>query len=298
VADEVFLRDGGIDMSRSAQRTARSPRILGWVSAIPVVMILFVAACSASPSSTLGPSGGSPTASPSPSTGTTAGPTATPIPTLSVGPTETVGATEQPTEVPTLPPVATPTPSVAPTPTEPPAASESRPDARIRLRDIRYKYPDSSTWETDSQDNPWLGNGIYNTTGKNQTAKESYYSTTVAEVTSWRFAISIENDGDASDRFLVKATGPALPPGFCFEGTCHKWKIDWFRDSTKITSAVVDGTFKTAQLGPGETEVIVAEVTTDSYDGDVTRLLTLTSVGDSSRQDAVKIVIKQLSCGC
>jgi len=104
---------------------------------------------------------------------------------------------------------------------------------------------------------------------------------------------------NVADRFLVEASGPALPDGYCIDGVCHKWKLDWFRDATKITAEVVDGTYKTAQLAPGDAEVIFAELTTDTYNGDVTRLLTITSTGDSSRQDVVKFVVKEgAACTC
>src|SRR4051812_29892381 len=223
------------------------------------VITLCFAACSANPPSPGATGGGSPSALPSPTPTTIASPTSalTALPTVSVSPTATVAVTAQPTAVPTPAANATESPTAAPTATAPPAASERRPDGQIRLRDLRYKYPDSNTWETQSENSPWLGNDIYNATGKNQTVKGSYYATTPAEVTAWRFSISIENDGDAPDRFRLQASGPALPDGYCFESTCYKWKLDWFRDVTKITAAIDDGTYKTAQLAPGDSEVIV-----------------------------------------
>jgi hypothetical protein len=89
----------------------------------------------------------------------------------------------------------------------------------------------------------------------------------------------------------VQATGTAL------EG----WTVKYFRGSTNITSAVVGGTFTTPLLGPGEEHLIKVKVTrdADNFDtGNLRRLISLTSVGNSSKSDAVKLVMRHAVCGC
>ena len=125
-----------------------------------------------------------------------------------------------------------------------------------------------------------IGNNVYNTTGVNQTKTGS---TTRGNTIT--FGISIQNDA-ASDRFTVQATGTST----------SLYSVSYFRNSTNITAAVVAGTYATPTLANGSTFVITAKVkvnSTATVGSNVTRLITLTSVGDATRKDAVKLIAKR-----
>ena len=158
-----------------------------------------------------------------------------------------------------------------------------RPDGRIRLQ----KY--QSQFNTINYTNPWKGNNIYNVTGAKQTAKTVFYSTTPGTV-RWTFGVSIQNDGSASDRFKVRATGAAR----------DGWSVRYFRGTTNITSAVVAGSYQTSSLAPAAKYVITVQVTRleTGFDGDFARLVTSRSVADGTRKDAVRVLLDAGSCGC
>ena len=124
---------------------------------------------------------------------------------------------------------------------------------------------------------PWLGNNIYNATGAHQTAVEACVCSTFAFGWFFTFDISIQNDGSAVDRYMVKATGAAT----------SAWTVTYSRGSTNITSAVVAGTYRTSLLAPGATYLIHAKIVITGY-GSVTRLVTIRSVANSTKLDAVK----------
>ena len=142
--------------------------------------------------------------------------------------------------------------------------SPRKPDGRIRLGTSAL-----------------VGNNIYNTTGVNQSRTGS--ATPGHSVT---FGISIQNDGTGADRFKVKATGTALTG----------YVVKYFRGTTDISAAVVAGTYQTASLAPTATYLITATVTVKSgaaVGSNVTRLVTLTSIGNSTKKDAVKFIGKR-----
>jgi hypothetical protein len=164
-------------------------------------------------------------------------------------------------------------------------AAGRQPDGRIRLQKITYEL-----FPTETYSRPWIGNNIYNTTADGQTARESWYDTTPGWQT-WIFGVSVQNDGTSNDRIRLQATGTPL------EG----WTVKYFRGTTNITSAVVGGTFTTPLLGPGEEQVIKVKVTRDAdyFDtGHLRRLISLTSVGNPNKSDAVKLVMRHVICGC
>ncbi len=138
-----------------------------------------------------------------------------------------------------------------------------RPDGRIRLGAGSY-----------------VGNNLYNITGTSQSRTGS-----ALRGDSITFGISIQNDG-TDDRFLVKATGVAS----------SAYNVKYFRGTTDITTAVLAGTYKTTSLAQGATYLITAKVTvksTATVGSSVTRLVTITSVGDNARKDAVKFTGKR-----
>ena len=104
--------------------------------------------------------------------------------------------------------------------------------------------------------------------------------------TTITFGISIQNDGTTADSFKVKATGTAA----------SGYTVKYFRGTTDITAAVVAGTYKTTSLAPAATYLITAKVTvksTAAVGSSVTRLVTLTSVGNGTKKDAVKFIGKR-----
>jgi len=165
-------------------------------------------------------------------------------------------------------------------------AASYRPDARIRLS-ARSFPPPSSCAPTQHYTNPWTGNNIYNTTGTNQTVQEKQYSGGDCFVT-WQFQISVQNDGTKSDRFSVKATGPAV--------SASSWTVKYFHGTTNVTSLVVNGTYRTGALSAGSSEIITAKA---EYLGgqNLSRLVTATSVGGGTK-DTVKFAIVECYSSC
>ena len=71
------------------------------------------------------------------------------------------------------------------------------------------------------------------------------------------------------------------------------YAVKYFRGTTDITAAVVAGTYETPLLAPTATYLVTAKVTvksTAAVGSKVTRLVTLTSVGNSAKKDAVKFI--------
>ncbi len=154
-----------------------------------------------------------------------------------------------------------------------------KPDGRIRL----------AVGTASGNPDPYVGNGVYNTTGAHQTSRADFYSANVSSYT-YTFDISIQNDGTRADRFKVKATGTSA----------SGWTVRFFRGATNITTAVVAGTYQTSSLAPSASYLIKAKVT-ETLHG-VTpgpwRLVTIASSADATKKDAVKFVMRHVSCGC
>ena len=153
-----------------------------------------------------------------------------------------------------------------------------KPDGRIRLG--THGYPGTTT----SYHATFVGNNVYNTTGARQKATVENFNE--LEGAFKTFDISIQNDGTRADRFKVKATGAAT----------GGWTVTYFHGTTNITSAIVAGTFRTASLAPGATYPISARITKGS--GNMTRLVTIRSVADATKIDAVAFAYKEIACGC
>ena len=148
-----------------------------------------------------------------------------------------------------------------------------RPDGRIRLGSTGVDGGQVSTYH-----GPWLGNRIYYATGAGQAAILPQRAAVVGSFVT--FDISIQNNGNRTDRFKVKATGAA-----------DGWTVTYSRGATNITSAVVAGTYRTPSLAPGATYLIHAKVTLNSVGSasvSVVRLVTIRSVSNPTKIDAVK----------
>lgn len=150
-------------------------------------------------------------------------------------------------------------------------AATRRPDGWVRYYGF-YSSVDGYTLNTK----PWLGKNIYNTTGHNQTVSKNEAGSYL-DGEFFVFKIVVQNDGSNSDSFKVTA------PGSTYE----------FESVSDITAAVVAGTYTTPTLGSGAKQLIWVF----TPPGDSTQLITVTSVGDNTKKDAVKIITNQ-TCGC
>ena len=126
----------------------------------------------------------------------------------------------------------------------------------------------------------FVGNNIYNTTGVNQTRTGSGGAGTTIT-----FKVSIQNDG-SKDTFGVLGSGSGATG----------YTVRYFRGTTDITAAVVAGTYHTRVLRKGDKFLIKAKVkvTSSATKGSsVIRIVTITSLGDAGKQDAVKLVVSR-----
>lgn len=135
--------------------------------------------------------------------------------------------------------------------------------------------------ELNASQGPLLGNNIYNATGAGQQAIRENAGSAEVEGAYYTFVISIQNDGNRADSFRVKATGAAS----------KAWIVTYARGATNITPAVVAGTFQTPSLAPGATYLIKAKISIN-MGGNITRLVTIRSVADPTKIDAVKFTYR------
>jgi len=145
------------------------------------------------------------------------------------------------------------------------AAIVRKPDGRIRV----------------GTSGAFIGDNVYNTTGLHETV------TGLAKAgKTITFGISIQNDGNAADSFKLRATGTKA----------SAYTVKYYAGHTDITAKVVAGTYKSASLTAGGTVLITATVTLNkktAAGSKVTRLVTITSVGSSSKKDAVTFIAKR-----
>jgi hypothetical protein len=128
----------------------------------------------------------------------------------------------------------------------------------------------------------YVGNDVYNSTASGQTRSGG-----ATPGHTFTFGILIQNDGIFADSIKVHATGA---------GNAN-FVITYWKGTTNVTAAVVAGTYKTASLGPGGFTTLTARVTvktTATSGAQVTRLVTLSSVSEPARVDAVKFIAKRL----
>jgi alpha-tubulin suppressor-like RCC1 family protein len=125
-----------------------------------------------------------------------------------------------------------------------------------------------------SKGGAFVGNGVYNTTGRNQTL-----SAKRAPGTMTSFDVRIQNDGDALDRILVRGEAPAK--GF-------RVAVTW--NGVAVTKDFLAGRLDFA-LDVGASETIVVKITikaTASAGKVESQKVTLTSTNDLTGKDAVK----------
>ncbi|HUP83670.1 MAG TPA: CSLREA domain-containing protein [Candidatus Limnocylindria bacterium] len=122
----------------------------------------------------------------------------------------------------------------------------------------------------------YVGNDIYNNDGTNQTKNGQARIGYIVE-----FTLAIENDGDGSDTFKLQVNG----------GSTTMYRIKYYRGSNDITTKVVDGTYVTPSIAPGQSLLITIDVIVKkgaTLGSSISRLVTITSVGDNAQIDAVR----------
>jgi streptogramin lyase len=140
---------------------------------------------------------------------------------------------------------------------------------------------DTATHRPDGQiatGTTYAGNDIYNTTGTNQTKT---LKTAVGKTAI--FKIRIQNDGSATDTFVLK--GP---------GSASGYTVTYLYGTSDITSPVKAGTYSMS-LDPAEVRVISLKVkVTSSAAASRSVLVKATSTRQSTAVDAVKAIVKRV----
>ena len=142
------------------------------------------------------------------------------------------------------------------------STTSQRPDARVRLSTVTAL----------------TGNNVYNTTGEQQTV-----SVTSGRSVTTSFVVNVQNDGSATDSFLVR--GPGNSPGFT---------VKYFLGTNDVTTAVVNGTHSMNSVPPGASRAIQMRVTTSgtvALGAVKSSLVTATSKNNGTAADAVKTVV-------
>ena len=123
----------------------------------------------------------------------------------------------------------------------------------------------------------YVGNGIYNATGQNQTKTvKTKAGSTVS------FAVKIENDGTDADTYTVKGGDSA-----------KGYTVSYMVGAANYTAKVTGGNYSFT-LSPGQTKSITMKVVVKSTGtASWSSLVKVTSGHDTSKVDAVKGVIKR-----
>lgn len=125
----------------------------------------------------------------------------------------------------------------------------------------------------------YTGNDVRNTSAAGQTINHS-----VRRGTSATYVLRIRNEGNATDDLRMK--GPASSGGFT---------IRYLNGATNVTAAVVAGTFTFSGVPANATRKLTVQVTvaaTATVNSTKTVKVRATSVGDSTKKDAVAVVVK------
>jgi sugar lactone lactonase YvrE len=124
---------------------------------------------------------------------------------------------------------------------------------------------------------PWVGDGIYNITGVDQTATRN-----LARGAKGTFLVKAQNDGSDVDRLALR--GCSSDAGFT---------VAYLSGSTTITNAVVNGTYRTGNLGPNASKTIKVVIGARSGTAAGSQkdcLVTVSSAADPAQKDAVGAV--------
>jgi hypothetical protein len=144
----------------------------------------------------------------------------------------------------------------------PPPPPTRRPDALIK----------------NSSDSAYIGDNLYNADGSNQTKSQ-----TVRAGKSVTYDIVVQNDGSASDSFIVRGSAGATALAVKY--------YTGLSGGTDVTAAVTAGTYAISNLSAGGSQtlrVVVTAARNAASNTSLTCVVTATSQGDSSKLDAVK----------
>jgi sugar lactone lactonase YvrE len=122
-----------------------------------------------------------------------------------------------------------------------------------------------------------IGEGVFNTTGAGQTVTAKVLPRATAI-----FNVTFQNDGKVTDTLQVH--GPSGVKGFT---------VTYFHGTTNVTSAVVGGAYTTGVLavaGTSTLQIRVKVASTDKKGATFKDLLTVSSIADPTRADAVGAV--------
>jgi hypothetical protein len=141
-------------------------------------------------------------------------------------------------------------------------------------------------YQTDAQiklstSKAFVGNNVYNTTASKQSV-----STKVARSKKVTFVIQIQNDGNNADTFTIH--GPDAPKGFSVS------YLNGASGTSTITGPVTSGTFTTLPVAPtgvATLRLVVSVKATAKRGSAKSWLITATSNGDATKQDAVKATV-------
>jgi hypothetical protein len=101
------------------------------------------------------------------------------------------------------------------------------------------------------------------------------------------YQVSIQNDSpNLTDSFTIEASA----------GSPQHLRIRYFQGGTNITTDVENGTYVTTPSAPGNDRKIKIEIkikNTAPANASVTRKLTIRSVGDPTKVDAVKVTAER-----
>jgi stage V sporulation protein SpoVS len=139
---------------------------------------------------------------------------------------------------------------------------------------VKYRRPDGLVRLGSG---PFVGNNIYDVTGAPQSEAGS-----AAPGATVSFTVEVENDGTVTDSFKVSATGSAI----------SGYKVKFFAGARDV-AAIVAGTYHTRSLVPGAAYLITARVAVKAGaapGSQVARLVTIISVSDHARKDAVQFI--------
>ena len=125
----------------------------------------------------------------------------------------------------------------------------------------------------------YVGNNLYNDNGASQTKSGKAKIGYIVE-----FNLSLQNDGDQADSFQLSVS----------DGSTTMYRLKFYRGSTDITAKVMAGTYTTPTMAKGGAVVITVDVIVKkeaTAGSSVTRLVTITSVGDNAQLDALKFIV-------
>lgn len=126
----------------------------------------------------------------------------------------------------------------------------------------------------------FVGDDVVNTTGANQTRTAG-----LGSGGSVTFTVRIDNDGNAHDQVTIRGTGGD-----------SRFRVRYAFGGQNVTSAVVNGTFRTPSIIPGRDRAltVVVDALPGSPSGSSRTLsIRLTSFGASPRVDVVKAVVNR-----